>query len=141
MKLWGLFIILGLMGWSWQAFYPTQKSHVVSEQTLIEIQDGLQDQIFEVISQNLPHVSNMVFQKFWIEDLDPHSIRAHFLLTFDQSLEDGLSQIEREGSITLVRADKTSPEQIWMIDSVDLKGEVIHFEEGLRLISTPPKDQ
>ena len=138
MKLWGLLLVFGLMGWSWYAFYPTQDSDTIGEQTLIEIQDGLQDQIFEIINQNLPEVSNMVFQKFWIQDLGENSIRAHFLLTFEQTLEESLSKTQREGSITLVQADKTDSEQVWVIESVDVKGEKIQFKDGLKLIATPP---
>lgn len=134
MKNLGLLLMLGLMYWSWIGFYSTDKG--IAEQTMMEIQDTLQDQIFTVMRKNSPGITNIIFEKFWTKEINKQSVIAHFLMSFDEGIDDGVTKVTREGNVTLVKADETEDEQVWIVDAIKIQGENITFEKGMKLVSS-----
>lgn len=133
MKTAGLVVIFALMVWSWIAFYGSNPG--VSEQTMIEIQNGLQDQILKVMSESSKDFNNIVFKKFWTKELSDEKVQAFFLIAFDEATESSNHKVERRGHVILVKADETNNEQVWIVDSIKIEGETIEFEKGLKFTS------
>lgn len=138
MKTLGLIFIFGLMAWSWTVFYSP--NHGVSEQTMIEIQNGLQDQILKVMTSQSQNLNNIVFKKFWTKELSDEKVQAQFLIAFDEESEDSINKIERKGSVILVKLDESNNEQVWVVDSIKVEGESIGFEEGLKFTSSKTEE-
>ncbi len=138
MKTLGLIFIFGLMVWSWTLFYSP--SDGVSEQTMIEIQNGLQDQILKVMSAQSETLNNIVFKKFWTKELSESKVQAHFQIAFEEQLEGSTNKIERKGNVLLIKADESNNEQVWIVDSIKIEGESIEFEEGLKFTSSKSQD-
>jgi hypothetical protein len=138
MKTLGLIFIFGLMAWSWTVFYSP--NHAVSEQTMIEIQNGLQDQILKVMTSQSQNLNNIVFKKFWTKELSEEKVQAQFLIAFDEESEDSVNKIERKGSVILVKLDESNNEQVWVVDSIKIEGESIEFEEGLKFTSSTTQE-
>lgn len=138
MKTLGLIIIFGLMAWSWSAFYSS--NYGVTEQTMVEIQNGLQDQILKVMQGQSDNLNNIVFKKFWTKELSKDKVKAEFLISFDELTEESMNKIERNGNVILTKADETSDEQVWIVDSIRVEGERIEFQKGLTFKSPRVKD-
>lgn len=138
MKTLGLVVIFALMVWSWTAFYGTKKG--VSEHTMIEIQNGLQDQIIKIMSESSENINNIVFKKFWTKELKDDKVEAHFVVAYDEAGEESNHKVERNGTILLVKADEVDNEEVWIVDSIKIQGESIEFEEGLRFSPTKSSD-
>lgn len=134
MKSLGLVVIFALMVWSWSAFYVNKPN--VSEQTMIEIQNGLQDQILKVMQESSNNLNNIVFQKFWTKELSKDKVQAQFVISFDEIGEDSTNKVERSGTVLLVKADEVNNDEVWIVDSIKIQGESIVFEEGLRFGKT-----
>lgn len=134
MKSLGLVVIFALMVWSWSAFYVNKPG--VSEQTMIEIQNGLQDQILKVMQESSNNLNNIVFQKFWTKELNKDKVQAQFVISFDETSEDSINKVERSGTVLLVKADEVDNDEVWIVDSIKIQGESIVFEEGLRFGKT-----
>jgi hypothetical protein len=139
MKTFGLVVIFGLMVWSWTAFYGSHKG--ISEQTMIGIQNGLQDQILKVLSESSQNLNNIVIKKFSTKEISAEKVRANFLIAFDEETEDSVNKIERKGFVNLIKADDTNNEQVWIIDSIKIEGETIEFEKGLKFTSGPETEE
>lgn len=136
MKTLGLIFILGVMAWSWTMFYSPKSG--VSEQTMVQIQDGLQDQILKVMEAQNENLNNIVFKKFSTKELNEKKVQANFLIAFDEDVEGSINKIERKGHVILVKLDESNDEQVWAVDSIKIEGETIEFEEGLRFKASDP---
>lgn len=159
MKTLGLIVIFGLMVWSWVAFYSPTKG--VTEQTMIEIQNSLQDQMIQVMAQSSSKLNNIVFKQFWTKQIADDQVQAQFVISFDEesgskneessvgtektseaseetSAEDEevtTTKVERKGHVVLVKADESENEQVWIIESIKIDGETIEFQKGLKFSS------
>lgn len=131
MKILGLIVLLALMIWSWLAFYGGDTGRV-SEQTMVRIQNDLQEQIYQILKKQMPDINNVKFEKFWTEQIAPNKVKANFLISYDESMASDTSRVTREGSILLNKLDETPQEQVWVADKVDVAGEQIVFEKGLK---------
>ncbi len=134
MKTLGLIIIFALMAWTWSAFYSS--NYGVTEQTMVGIQNGLQDQIIKVMEGQANDVNNIVFRKFWTKELSEAKVEAKFSISFDEITADSMNKIVRNGSVVLTKADETNNEQVWIVDSIRIEGETIEFQEGLKFTSS-----
>ncbi len=148
MKAFGLIFIFGLMVWSWTAFYSPNKG--VTEQTMIDIQNSLQDQMLKVMEDSPLKLNNIVFKKFWTKQISKDQVQAQFVITFDEETQPEVSgtdtapvdeeditttKVERSGNVILVKADESNEEQVWIIESIKIEGEVIEFQKGLKFTS------
>lgn len=134
MKSFGLVVIFGLMIWSWTAFYGTHKG--ITEQTMVQIQNGLQDQILKVLSESSQNLNNIVIKKFSTKEISSEKVQANFLIAFDEESEGSINKIERKGHVNLIKADDSKDEQVWIVDSIKIEGESIEFEKGLKFNSS-----
>jgi predicted lactoylglutathione lyase len=107
---------------------------------MIEIQNGLQDQILKVMTSQSQNLNNIVFKKFWTKELSEEKVQAQFLIAFDEESEDSVNKIERKGSVILVKLDESNNEQVWVVDSIKIEGESIEFEEGLKFTSSTTQE-
>lgn len=85
MKTFGLILIFVAMAWSWMAFYSPSQG--VSEQTMIQIQNSLQDQVLKVMAESPLKLNNIVFKKFWTKQISEDQVQAQFLIAFDEESE------------------------------------------------------
>ncbi len=120
MKTFGLIVIFGLMVWSWSAFYSPTKG--VSEQTMIEIQNSLQDQMLQVMAQSSSKLNNIVFKQFWTKQISDEQVKAQFVIAFDE--ESGSEDSDEGAAKTEEVTDATSEKSTEKEDSLDEDDEV-----------------
>lgn len=131
----GIIVLVIALVWSWVIFYGP-KGDGVSEETMVQIQDNLQDQIYQVLQKRPEPIENVKFEKFWTEEINSQTVKAHFVVTYEEPLSDDKGLITRKGSMVLTKLDETDQEQVWVAESVDIDGEQISFETGIRFSPT-----
>lgn len=108
------------------------KGEDIEADTMAEIQENLQDQIYQILRKRSGEITNIKFEKFWTEQVNPHTVKANFVISYDEPLSEDTGKVLREGSMILTKLDDTPEEQVWIADAVNVNGEQITFENGLK---------
>lgn len=140
LKVIGVIVVFVLLAVTWMLVYGP-KGDTVSEETLVEIQSNLQDQIFQILSKRGDQITNIQFEKFWTEQVNANTVKANFVISYDEPLSDDTGRVIREGSMILTKLDETAQEQVWIADAVNVNGEQITFENGLKFRSGDDDDE
>lgn len=149
MKYVSLVFIIGLMWWSWSAVKSPSR---LSEATHMGIQADLRRVITEYIEQNVPHVQNIQFEKFWTETIKKNKVKATFSYTFEeaQGAEGNAARIGIDGHAILNQIkDETGQFDLWSLDELYVFNNRIDFKEGVSInpekansaTDTQPKDK
>ncbi|MCO5112927.1 MAG: hypothetical protein M9899_02005 [Bdellovibrionaceae bacterium] len=131
-KVWGIIGFVAFLVLMASMFYQP-KGEDVSKETMDKIQENLQDQIYQIIlKRSSGGATDIKFEKFWTEQISTNTVKAHFVVSYSESMAGDTSKVVREGSMILTKLDDTPEEQVWIADAVNVNGEQISFEKGLK---------
>lgn len=130
-KVWCIIAAVAVLAVFAALFYKP-KGPEIPEETMTKIKENLQEQIYQIIRKNSENIENIKFEKFWTEQVSSNTVKAHFVITYDAPMSGDSGQVTREGSMLLTKLDDTPEEQVWIADAVNVGGEQISFENGLK---------
>lgn len=124
-------LFLLVMYWSWQV---VNQAPATPQELHVEIQDSLRQMISEYISENAPGATDLKFDSFWSEAINPTKIKASFRYSFfDQSANAGAARTSIEGFAVLNRIAETPDGTEWGIDELVIENNRVDYEEPMNV--------
>jgi len=129
MKLIGVFVLIFSLYWSWGMFHG--QSLDIAEGVHIRIQENLQNELIEIITENTPEASEVEVHKFWTKTLAKNKIRAFFEIGYKKADLESEVIVKKIGQTDLVLTKTVDETQYWEAESLTVDGQVFEFSEGL----------
>ncbi len=129
MKLLGVFALIFSLYATWGLFNGSEVG--ISEGVHIKIQENLQNELIEIITEYTPEASGVEVKKFWTKSLAKNKIRAFFEIAYTKVGGEEDVIVKKKGQTDLFLAKSDEETQYWEAETLTIDGQAFEFSEGL----------
>lgn len=131
-----LWVIILLGSWSLSQKASVSYNSMLSWQSHVAIQMGLQEFVTNQIQEKLPDSQDIVFTSLWSEYLGEGNVKVFFEYAFKHPLDGKMTQSQLKGH-ALLKPQAENPQVAWVIQKVQINQEVLSYAPEVITLSDP----
>jgi hypothetical protein len=128
MKYISVLVFAIVLGWTWHVIHSSSS---ISFETHSGIQEKLAELITSTIKAKRPTATDVMIEKLWTEVISDDKVEAHFVYSFKDQSEGGITTTEIQGSGLLERQAAKDDQDRWSLTKVHTSNDAVVFDDAV----------
>lgn len=129
MKYISVLVFAIVLGWTWHVIHSSSS---ISFETHSGIQEKLAELITSTIKAKRPTATDVIIEKLWTDVISDDKVEAHFVYSFKDQSDAGVTTTEIQGTGVLERQPaKDDQQDRWSLTKVHTSNDAVVFDDAV----------